>query len=320
VKADLPDFCYVGGRAEFLQPEAPKTVQSLGRKLGDSSFLNVASSFHQTIAYVEYQKDGKQGLEREWACYDTEIQRGHVLHYGQRCEMQTFKDDLNLDPCREAVNGKFEQFLGVVKVSYSTLKCVELEVPEYMNNCVLGIERHAAPGQGWLAFRSNWPKLASIFGIIRKDQSGQGQVKRINFPLGTDVVYHGDLILLPFQPEHVTDDNHHGLDVASVKLMLDPAYFCKLCSQNKAQSAPANRQRQDFLPLPPTLHRGLSMFPSLKARLVVKYGPGVQLRREISNEVIHMSLQLSSRAGMHSIMSSQSTTEPHTFHFKTARA
>merc|ERR1719245_1686471 len=51
----------------------------------------------------------------------------------------------------------------------------------------------------------------------------------------------------------------------------------------------------------------------LQTRLVVKHGPGVGMRRDVQNEVVHVSLQLESASGS-SVIQSQSPFEPHCFH------
>jgi len=100
------------------------------------------------------------------------------------------------------------------------LSCVEISVPKFLGNCVLGNQSQADPGQGWLNLRANFSGLGSIVGIRRKGG------EEILFPVGKDVIHEGDIVLFPKDIKGVSSSRNLG---PALERFLNPQVFKGLC-------------------------------------------------------------------------------------------
>jgi len=251
--ANLP--CFIGSRLDVEKAHAEGPWERMCAVVPDNHFLNLGVTYQHTVVYIESMES-----KPRWAKRDTEINDGETLYYGYRCEMQT---DADHTPKLEI--GALEADWCIGEISSTLLQCVQLVVPEHMDNCVLGPKVLAKIGQGFLNFRSNWPKLASIVAIIRNNN--QHPVKRINFPGASDTLYAGDVILLPRKIDNragpVTNQApglargrllDHCLDLGAVTKMFNLDHFRGLCNNDLAGRPPRDGE-DGTLPEMRRLHR-----------------------------------------------------------------
>merc|ERR1712048_117427 len=125
----------------------------------------------------------------EWVTSgDSRLYLGTDLWYGSRKEEG--KDDPD--------DGKFElEMCGdAAHVAEDRLECVEARVPPHLHNCVLGVaaSRQNDETKGWLNVRANFGGVLTIVVILPGEATPRSA---IYFPSASDVLYEGDLVLLP---------------------------------------------------------------------------------------------------------------------------